>query len=89
MDLMPTPVTDAEKLISSVLEAERPTIRFFFYFPVSFLCLYIFSIKLTVLFPSFFFFSFSFNSILHEKSLIEANKIFLEKHKGDCQTCSV
>ncbi|XP_030488392.2 N-terminal acetyltransferase A complex auxiliary subunit NAA15 [Cannabis sativa] len=46
VDSMPTPVTDAEKLISSVLEAERPTI-----------------------------------SGLHEKSLIEANKIFLEKHK--------
>ncbi|XP_062105059.1 N-terminal acetyltransferase A complex auxiliary subunit NAA15-like [Humulus lupulus] len=43
---MPTPVIDVEKLISSVLEAECPTI-----------------------------------SILHEKSLIEANKIFLEKHK--------
>ncbi|XP_062103949.1 N-terminal acetyltransferase A complex auxiliary subunit NAA15-like [Humulus lupulus] len=54
VDSMPTPVTDVEKLISSVLEAERPII-----------------------------------SILHEKSLIEANKIFLEKHKGDCQTCSV
>ncbi|XP_012073296.1 N-terminal acetyltransferase A complex auxiliary subunit NAA15 isoform X2 [Jatropha curcas] len=40
------PVTDAEKLIWSVLEAERPSI-----------------------------------SQLHEKSLIDANKVFLEKHK--------
>ncbi|XP_062157189.1 N-terminal acetyltransferase A complex auxiliary subunit NAA15 [Alnus glutinosa] len=43
---MAAPVTDTEKLIWSVLEAERPTI-----------------------------------SQLHEKSLIEGNKIFLEKHK--------
>ncbi|KAB1218605.1 N-alpha-acetyltransferase 16, NatA auxiliary subunit [Morella rubra] len=43
---MAAPVTDTEKLIWSVLEAERPTI-----------------------------------SQLHEKSLIEGNKIFLERHK--------
>uniref|UniRef100_A0A2P2MTN8 Uncharacterized protein n=1 Tax=Rhizophora mucronata TaxID=61149 RepID=A0A2P2MTN8_RHIMU len=43
---MIAPVTDTEKLIWSVLEAERPTI-----------------------------------SQVHEKSLIEANKIFLDKHK--------
>ncbi|KAF3450798.1 hypothetical protein FNV43_RR06887 [Rhamnella rubrinervis] len=46
VDSLASPVTDAEKLIWSVLEAERPTI-----------------------------------SQLHEKSLIEANKIFLEKHQ--------
>ncbi|KAG6665313.1 N-terminal acetyltransferase A complex auxiliary subunit NAA15 [Carya illinoinensis] len=43
---MAAPVTDTEKLIWSVLEAERPTI-----------------------------------SQLHEKSLIEGNEIFLERHK--------
>ncbi|KAF2301340.1 hypothetical protein GH714_022967 [Hevea brasiliensis] len=43
---MAAPVTDAEKLIWCVLEAERPSI-----------------------------------SELHEKSLIEANQFFLEKHK--------
>lgn len=43
---MAAPVTDTEKLIWSVLEAERPTI-----------------------------------SQLHEKSLIEGNRTFLEKHK--------
>ncbi|OAY36828.1 N-terminal acetyltransferase A complex auxiliary subunit NAA15 [Manihot esculenta] len=43
---MTAPVTDAEKLIRCVLEAERPSI-----------------------------------SELHEKSLIEANKFFFEKHK--------
>ncbi|KAG8656320.1 N-terminal acetyltransferase A complex auxiliary subunit NAA15 isoform X2 [Manihot esculenta] len=43
---MSTPVTDTEKLIWCVLEAERPSI-----------------------------------SELHEKSLIDANKLFLEKHK--------
>ncbi|KAH7547325.1 hypothetical protein FEM48_Zijuj01G0297800 [Ziziphus jujuba var. spinosa] len=46
VDSMAAPVTDAEKLIWSVLEAERPTI-----------------------------------SQLNEKSLIEANKIYLEKHQ--------
>ncbi|PON58919.1 N-terminal acetyltransferase A, auxiliary subunit [Trema orientale] len=46
VDSMAAPVTDAEKLIWSVLEAERPAI-----------------------------------SQLHEKSLIEANQIFLEKHQ--------
>ncbi|KAF9685220.1 hypothetical protein SADUNF_Sadunf03G0032000 [Salix dunnii] len=44
---MTAPVTDTEKLVWSVLEAERP-----------------------------------FISQLHEKNLIEANKIFFEKHKG-------
>ncbi|XP_002517521.2 N-terminal acetyltransferase A complex auxiliary subunit NAA15 [Ricinus communis] len=44
--LLPAPVTDNEKLIWSVLEAERPSI-----------------------------------SQLHERSLTEANKCFLEKHK--------
>ncbi|KAK6148894.1 hypothetical protein DH2020_016419 [Rehmannia glutinosa] len=44
---MPAPVTDTEKLIWGVLEAERPTI-----------------------------------SQLHGKSLIEANTLFLEKHRG-------
>ncbi|XP_050231671.1 N-terminal acetyltransferase A complex auxiliary subunit NAA15 [Mercurialis annua] len=44
--LMASPVTDTEKLIWSVLEAERPSI-----------------------------------SQLHEKSLLEANECFLEKHK--------
>uniref|UniRef100_A0A5B7AM12 Putative N-alpha-acetyltransferase 16, NatA auxiliary subunit n=1 Tax=Davidia involucrata TaxID=16924 RepID=A0A5B7AM12_DAVIN len=43
---IPAPVTDTEKLIWAVLEAERPTF-----------------------------------SQLHEKSLIEANTFFLEKHK--------
>ncbi|KAK6148908.1 hypothetical protein DH2020_016433 [Rehmannia glutinosa] len=43
---MPAPVTDAEKLIWGVIEAERPTI-----------------------------------SQLHGKSLIEANTLFLEKHR--------
>ncbi|KAL6996526.1 N-alpha-acetyltransferase 16, NatA auxiliary subunit [Sarracenia purpurea var. burkii] len=43
---MPAPVTDTEKLIWAVLEAERPTL-----------------------------------SQLHEKSLLEANTFFLEKHK--------
>ncbi|KAG8379893.1 hypothetical protein BUALT_Bualt07G0136600 [Buddleja alternifolia] len=43
---MPAPVTDAEKLIWGVLEAERPTF-----------------------------------SQLHGKSLLEANTVFLEKHK--------
>ncbi|KAJ6839531.1 N-alpha-acetyltransferase 15, NatA auxiliary subunit [Iris pallida] len=44
---LPAPVTDSEKLIWSVLEAERPDI-----------------------------------SQLHGRSLIEANRSFLEKHKG-------
>ena len=43
---LPTPVTDAEKLVCRVLEVERPTF-----------------------------------SQLHEKSLIDANNIFLEKHR--------
>ncbi|KAK7854121.1 n-terminal acetyltransferase a complex auxiliary subunit naa15 [Quercus suber] len=47
---MAAPVTDTEKLIWSVLEAERPTI-----------------------------------SQLHEKSLIEGNRTFLEQHKGHSQ----
>ncbi|GMN37279.1 hypothetical protein TIFTF001_006685 [Ficus carica] len=47
VDSMAAPVTDAEKLIWSVLEVERPAI-----------------------------------SQLHGKSLIEANKVFLEKHQA-------
>ncbi|KAK8524977.1 hypothetical protein V6N13_015973 [Hibiscus sabdariffa] len=46
VDLMPAPVTDAEKLVWSVLEAERPSI-----------------------------------SQLQDKTLIEANKVFLGKHE--------
>jgi hypothetical protein len=83
---MAAPVTDTEKLIWSVLEAERPTIRFssckwvfLFSFALLLYNILFFHSKLHT--ESFYLFLF-FCSQLHEKSLIEGNKIFLEKHKG-------
>lgn len=73
---MPTPVTDTEKLIWAVLEAERPTFRFSWILLLSWLDL----IKI-VMVAQCTYYKF-FCSQLHGKSLIEANTLFLEKHKG-------
>ncbi|KAK9049888.1 hypothetical protein SSX86_031143, partial [Deinandra increscens subsp. villosa] len=66
------PATDTEKLISGVLEAERPTFRlsisFLMYVP---LFLYV---SLLLIFHLFC-------SLLHDKSLMDANTVFLEQHK--------
>lgn len=83
---MNAPVTDSEKLVWSVLEAERQTIRFYdaiIYFFSFFYCLsgadiYIFRLIYDVILT----FSVILCSQLHGKSLFEANNSFLEKHEG-------
>lgn len=83
---MPAPVTDTEKLIWSVLEAERPLIRFSWnvHFALSLSlshsllcsCMVVGKIKAKHLLLLVY-------SQLQEKSLVEANRNFLENHQGD------
>jgi len=85
---MNAPVTDSEKLVWSVLDAERQTIRF------SSAIIYIFLLFIVFCGPLYSFFLiydliFTFLwllflcSQLHGKSLFETNNSFLEKHEGD------
>jgi len=85
---MNAPVTDTEKLVSSVLEAERQTIRFsgaivyILFSPFIAFCgpLYSFSFMYDLIFN--FLWLFFLCSQLHGKSLFETNNSFLEKHEG-------
>ena len=80
---MAAPVTDTDKLIWSVLEAERPTIRYTCKLFI-FLIFQCFSIILFILLqlPTECVYVIFLCSQLHEKSLIEGNMTFLEQHKG-------
>lgn len=96
---MPAPVTDAEKLIWGVIQAERPAFRccwkkfpFSSFFPVLSPLLsrgrgwgggsdFDFSFYSIWFVPCFY--TTPFCSQLHDKSLTEANSIFLEKHRGN------
>lgn len=90
---MNAPVTDSEKLIWNVLEAERQTIRLYgaiVYFFSPFIvfwggwCIQIFFF-INLLFISNFLWQFFLCSQLQGNSLFEANNSFLEKHKGYTQ----
>ncbi|MDD0213387.1 hypothetical protein PSY81_23590, partial [Shigella flexneri] len=73
---MPAPETDTEKLIWSVLGAERPLIRYVHFAPSPSLCPRCPQIEANHLFLLVY-------SRLQGNSLVEANMNFLEKHQGD------
>lgn len=81
---MPAPVTDTEKLIWSVLEAERPLIRFSWnvHFALSLSPPPLCSCMVVGKTKAKHFFLLVYSQ-LQEKSLVEANRNFLENHQGD------
>lgn len=79
LDSMNNPVTESEKLIWSVLEAERSTIRFLM---PQFFTYVFFSLIFGLWFNFYFICLFLSCSQLHEKSLFDANNAFHDNHKG-------
>lgn len=76
---MPAPVTDAEKLIWGVIEAERPIFRCFYLQSFLLVSCVATALRRSHIYPVIF----CSCSQLHGKSLLEANSSFFEKHKGD------